>query len=58
VRYLALGLLAVKYGEQATTYMRENGTAVSIAIVALLVVGFGAFLLWRRRRPKADKTVY
>jgi membrane protein YqaA with SNARE-associated domain len=58
VRYLALGLLAVKYGEQATAYMRENGTAVSIAIVALLVVGFGAFLLWRRRRRKADKTVY
>jgi len=49
VRYLALGVLAVKYGDRATAYMREQGTAVSIAAVALLAVGFAAFLLWRRR---------
>jgi uncharacterized membrane protein YdjX (TVP38/TMEM64 family) len=56
VRYVALGLLAVKYGEQATAYMRENGPVVSIGAVVLLVVGFGAFLLWsRRRRPNAAR---
>jgi len=49
VRYLALGVLAVKFGERATAYMREQGTVVSIAAVALLAVGFAAFLLWRRR---------
>ena len=49
VRYLALGLLAVKYGDRAMAYVRERGTAVSIAAVALLAVGFAAFLLWRRR---------
>jgi membrane protein YqaA with SNARE-associated domain len=56
VRYLALGFLAMKYGEQATEYMREHGTVVSIAVVALLAAGFGAFLLWsRRRHPNADR---
>ena len=49
VRYLALGVLAVKYGDRATAYMREHGAVVSMAAVALLAVGFGAFLLWRRR---------
>jgi membrane protein YqaA with SNARE-associated domain len=58
VRYLALGYLAVKYGEQATAYMRENGTVVSIGAAAVLAAGFGIFMLWRRRgqrRPKADR---
>lgn len=58
VRYLALGYLAVRYGERATTYMRENGTSVSIAAAVVLAVGFGIFVLWRRRgrRPvKADR---
>jgi membrane protein YqaA with SNARE-associated domain len=54
LRYLALGVLAVKYGEQAAEYMRERGTVVSIAAVALLAAGFGAFLLWSRR-PNADR---
>jgi membrane protein YqaA with SNARE-associated domain len=53
VRYLVLGVLAVKYGDRATAYMREHGTVVSMAAVALLAVGFIAFLLWRR--PKADR---
>ena len=48
VRYLALGLLAVTYGERAMTYMSENGTAVSLAAVAGLAVGCGAYLLWRK----------
>ena len=49
VRYLALGFLAVKFGERATAYLRERGTVVSIAAVVLVAVGFAAFLLWRRR---------
>lgn len=53
VRYLALGVLAVMYGDRATAYMREHGTVVSMAAVALLAVGFAALLLWRR--PKADR---
>ena len=54
VRYLALGFLAVKFGDRATAYMREQGTLVSLAVVALLVAGFAGYLLWSRRR-NADR---
>ena len=50
VRYLALGILAVKYGERAMAYMRENGTAVSLEAVGVLALGFGAYLLWSKAR--------
>ena len=49
-RYLALGILAVKYGERAMSYMRENGATVSLAAVGVLAVGFAAYLLWNRKR--------
>ena len=54
VRYLALGFLAVKFGDRATAYMREQGTVVSLAVVALLAAGFAGYLLWSRRR-NADR---
>ena len=50
VRYLALGLLAVTYGERAMAYMSENGTKVSLAAVGILAVGFAAYLVWRKVR--------
>src|SRR3954469_1135943 len=36
VRYLALGILAVKCGERATAYMRDHGTVVSLEAVGVL----------------------
>jgi membrane protein YqaA with SNARE-associated domain len=50
VRYLALGFLAVTYGERAMAYMAANGTTVSLAAVGLLAAGFALYLLWRRAR--------
>ena len=47
-RYFVEGLLAVWYGEQAMVYIRENGTPVALAIVALLVAGLGGYLLWSK----------
>src|SRR5436305_11645480 len=41
-RYLALGLLAVRYGNRAMTYMADHGTTVSLVVVAVLVAAFGA----------------
>jgi membrane protein YqaA with SNARE-associated domain len=49
-RYFAEGLLAVWYGEQAMAFIRENGAVVSLWLVAVLLVGFGVYLLWRRMR--------
>ncbi len=50
VRYLALGFLAVKYGDAATAYMKEHGTMVSLAVVGILAVGFGAYLWFSKAR--------
>jgi membrane protein YqaA with SNARE-associated domain len=50
VRYLALGILAVEYGERAMAYMRDHGTAVSLEVVAVLVAGFAGYLLLARTR--------
>jgi len=50
VRYLALGFLAVTYGERAMAYMAANGTTVSLAAVGILAAGFALYVLWRKAR--------
>ena len=50
VRYLALGILAVTYGDRAMAYVREHGTSVSLGVVGALAIGFAAYLLWRKAR--------
>jgi membrane protein YqaA with SNARE-associated domain len=49
IRFFGLGLLAIRYGDSAITLIRENGTAVSVALVVVLLVGFGGYALWNRR---------
>jgi membrane protein YqaA with SNARE-associated domain len=50
VRYFIEGLLAIRYGDRAITYIRENGTLVSLEAVALLVAGLVAYILWGKAR--------
>jgi len=54
-RYFALGLLAVRYGNRAMTYLREQGTTASLVAVAALAAGFGIYLLVRRTRRGARR---
>jgi membrane protein YqaA with SNARE-associated domain len=54
VRYLALGLLAVKYGGRAVAYMREHGTAVSLVVAGVVVAAFLAYLFWTKARARKD----
>lgn len=54
-RYLALGLLAVRYGGRAQTYFRENSVSVSLLVVAVLAVGFGLYLLWRKAMARKSR---
>jgi len=49
-RYLALGLLAVRYGSRAMSYVDEHGAMVSLVAVAALAGGFGLYLLVARTR--------
>ena len=51
-RYLVLAFLAVRYGDAAIGYMRENGFAVSIVVVGVLAAGFVVYLLWRRAQGR------
>ena len=55
VRYLALGLLAVTYGERAMAYMRDNGATASLAVVAALVLGFVAYLVVSKARARTRR---
>ena len=50
VRYFVEGLLAVWYGDRAIVFISENGRAAALAIVALLVVGLAAYILWGKAR--------
>src|SRR6184192_1941862 len=52
VRYLALGLLAMRYGTRAQAYMRDRGPIVSIVVVAVLLVGFFIYLQWSKARQR------
>jgi membrane protein YqaA with SNARE-associated domain len=49
-RYLALGILAVTYGDQAMSYVRDHAVAAALAAVGVLAVGVAGYLLWSKRR--------
>jgi membrane protein YqaA with SNARE-associated domain len=50
-RYTVEGILALYYGERAMTFIRENSAPVALALVAVLAIGFLAYLRATRRRP-------
>ena len=49
-RYLALGTLAIFYGDAALELMRTHGRQVGLALAGLIVVAAVAWWLLRRRR--------
>ncbi len=53
-RYLILGWLAVRYGDQAMELMRTRGPEVALAVVGVIVAGTVAWWWARRRRPAVD----
>ena len=48
-RYVALGILAVYYGDSALELMRTHGRTVALVVVGLLIAGVAAIWLMRRR---------
>ena len=52
LRYSVEGLLAIWYGERAMAFIRDNGTTVAIALVAVIAIGFVIYLLRSRRVDK------
>ena len=52
LRYLALGFLAIYYGDAALELMRTRGTTVALWLAGIIVFSALAWWLWtRRRRP-------
>jgi membrane protein YqaA with SNARE-associated domain len=49
-RYLALGILAIEYGDDALAYMRIHGMQVSLAFLGVLGAGLAGYLVWRQVR--------
>ena len=52
-RYLTVGVLSVLYGQQAITFVQENGRIVAIAIAVLVLAGGIAWFVMRRRATPA-----
>jgi membrane protein YqaA with SNARE-associated domain len=49
IRYLALGTLAIFYGDVALEIMRTRGRDVALWLVALIVIAVVAWMAWQRR---------
>jgi membrane protein YqaA with SNARE-associated domain len=53
LRYFALSLLAVFYGETAVRYMRENSSVVATVLAALVLAGGVSYVVWRKRKNRS-----
>ena len=47
-RYFTEAFLALRYGDQAIEFIRENGKTVSLWLVALLLAAVAGYALWRK----------
>jgi membrane protein YqaA with SNARE-associated domain len=48
VRYCALGLLAVWYGDMAMQYLRENARPVGLVTAGVVLLGAVVYIVWSR----------
>jgi membrane protein YqaA with SNARE-associated domain len=56
IRYVALGVLAIYYGDAALDLMRTRGRDVALVLVALIVVVAVGWWWWQRRdRPESAR---
>ncbi len=52
VRYFAEGLLAVRYGDRAATFLEENGRTASLWLAGLLLGGLVLYVVWTKARER------
>ena len=50
-RYTIEGLLALWYGDRAMSFIRDNGTPITLVVVVALAVGFFFYLRSSKSRP-------
>jgi membrane protein YqaA with SNARE-associated domain len=51
VRYFGEGILAVLWGEESVTFIRDNGKTVAIALGVLALISGVGYYVWKHRRP-------
>ena len=49
-RYFMVGVLSVRYGDEAIAFIEANGRAVALLLVGLILTGGLAWIIWRRRQ--------
>ena len=49
-RYVIVGVLAVRFGDEAVLFLQRNGRVVSLAIAGLVLGGGLFYIIWRRNR--------
>jgi membrane protein YqaA with SNARE-associated domain len=54
-RYFTEGFLALRYGDQAMEFIRDNGTTVSLWLVAGLLLALAGYVLWRKAVTSAPR---
>jgi membrane protein YqaA with SNARE-associated domain len=54
IRYLALGVLAINYGDAALELMRTQGRLVALSMVGAILIVAVAWWLWQRRQRPLD----
>ena len=52
-RFLVMGWLAARYGQQTIEFLHEHGRTVAIVVAGLVVAGAIGWWLWTRRRRAA-----
>ena len=55
IRYFGEGVLAVRYGDGAIEYLHAHGTTVSLVLVGVLAVAFGAYVVWTKARGRTGR---
>jgi membrane protein YqaA with SNARE-associated domain len=55
LRYFGEGFLALRYGEQALTFVREQGRVVAIGLAILLLAGLVGYVLWRKAKTAGGR---
>ena len=56
-RFILEGVLAVRYGEQATEILKQNGAKIGLGIAAAIIVICLVKMLLKRRQPEGDLSI-
>ena len=56
-RFILEGVLAVRYGEQATEILKQNGAKIGLGIAAAIIVICVVKMLLNRRQPATELSI-